>query len=195
MLWSQPLTRCRTHPDALDVPGLSAPYHSEPLTSSTMNIRPIEATDRERIHRILVSITRFTDQEVNWAMELVDSGIANGSAGEYLVYVLDEPGSGIQGYVCYGPTPLTEDVYDLYWIAIDPGRHGEGLGDQLLRFVEAEVTNRNGRMLLIETRSRPSFASARKFYARHGYEEISRIKDFYRIEDDKIVFCKRLERA
>jgi len=47
-------------------------------------------------------------------------------------------------------------------------------------------------MLLIETSSKGSYASTMRFYERAGYSEISRIKDFYRIEDDKLVFCKRL---
>lgn len=161
-----------------------------------MNIRPVEARDRERLHQILVSVARFTDQEVVWAMDLVDQGIACGEGGEYLVYVLEQRESadpaGIQGYVCYGPTPMTEGVYDLYWIAVDPKLQGQGLGQLLLRFVENEVRRRSGRMLLIETRSRQSFAPTRRFYEQSGYGEISRIKDFYRIEDDKIVFCKKL---
>ncbi len=160
-----------------------------------MNIRPVEAIDRERIRQILVSVTNFTEQEVQWAMDLVDDAVARENRGEYLVYVLDD-GDGservIQGYVCYGPTPMTEGVFDLYWIAVDPKRQGQGLGQVLLRFVENEVRRQSGRMLLIETRSRPSFAPTLHFYRRSGYDEISRIKDFYRIEDDKIVFCKRL---
>jgi hypothetical protein len=32
-----------------------------------------------------------------------------------------------------------------------------------------------------------------RFYERSGYDEISRIKDFYRIEDDKVVYCKKLK--
>jgi ribosomal protein S18 acetylase RimI-like enzyme len=167
--------------------------------SSTMKIRPVEVRDRERLHEILLAVTRFTDQEVGWAMDLVDQGINSGTYGEYLVYVLEEldgtPDSAIQGYVCYGPTPLTDGVYDLYWIAVDPKRQGQGFGQILLRFVENEVRRRDGRMLLIETRSRQSFAPTLKFYQRSGYDEISRIKDFYRIEDDKIVFCKRLSQS
>ena len=62
----------------------------------------------------------------------------------------------------------------------------------LLRFVENEVKKERGRMLLIETSSKESYSSTLRFYERSGYEEISRIKDFYRIEDDKVVFCKRL---
>jgi len=98
----------------------------------------------------------------------------------------------VQGYVCYGPTPRTEGVFDLYWIAVEPSRQGQGFGQLLLKFVENEVRRQNGRMLLIETRSRQSFAPTIRFYQRSGYDEISRIKDFYRIEDDKIVMCKRL---
>ena len=49
-----------------------------------------------------------------------------------------------------------------------------------------------GRMLLIETSSKESYASTMRFYERSGYDEISRIKDFYRIEDDKVVYCKKL---
>jgi len=98
----------------------------------------------------------------------------------------------VQGYVCYGPTPRTEGVFDLYWIAVDPRQQGQGIGQLLLKFVENEVRRQDGRMLLIETRSRPSFAPTLRFYQRSGYDEITRIKDFYRIEDDKIVMCKKL---
>jgi ribosomal protein S18 acetylase RimI-like enzyme len=115
------------------------------------------------------------------------------------VHVLEEPDSGpnrtVQGFVVYGPTPKTEGVYDLYWIAVDPKRQGQGIGQLLLKFVENEVRRLQGRMLLIETRSRASYAPTIRFYQRSGYAEVTRIKDFYRIEDDKIVFCKRLSQA
>ncbi len=156
-----------------------------------MNIRPVVAADRERVRQILHGCTNFTEQEVQWALELVDDAIARQNGGEYLVYVLDDTDE-IQGYVCYGPTPKTDGVYDLYWIAVDPKRQGQGFGQVLLRFVENEVRRQRGRMLLIETRSRQSFAPTLRFYQRSGYDEISRIKDFYRIEDDKVVLCKRL---
>jgi ribosomal protein S18 acetylase RimI-like enzyme len=83
-------------------------------------------------------------------------------------------------------------VYDLYWIAVDPKHQGQGLGQLLLRFVENEVKKHAGRMLLIETSSKRSYAPTIRFYQQAGYHEISRIKDFYRIEDDKVVFCKHL---
>ena len=155
-----------------------------------MDIRPIQPGDRDRVREILVSTARFTRQEVGWAMELVDLAIRGRS--EYTTHVLEDADGLVQGYVLFGPTPMTEGVYDLYWIAVDPKRQGQGFGQLLLRFVENEVRRQAGRMLLIETSSKRSYAPTIHFYQQAGYREISRIKDFYRIEDDKVVFCKHL---
>ena len=161
-----------------------------------MKIRPAEGKDRGRIEEILVATAHFTQEEVRCAMELVDLANDHPPKGDYVVHVLEEPESGpkkmIQGYVCYGPTPLTDGVFDLYWIAVDPKKQGQGIGQLLLRFVENEVRRQRGRMLLIETSSKESYSSTKRFYERSGYDEISRIKDFYRIEDDKVVYCKKL---
>jgi len=161
-----------------------------------MKIRPAAQADRPRILEILIGTARFSQQEIGWAMDLVDAAIDHSGKSEYQVYVLDSPDSGpsrmAQGYVCFGPTPRSEGVYDLYWIAVDPRHQGQGLGQLLLRFVENEVRRERGRMLLIETSSKKSYAPTIRFYRQAGYEEISRIKDFYRIEDDKVVFCKTL---
>jgi ribosomal protein S18 acetylase RimI-like enzyme len=161
-----------------------------------MKIRPIEARDRERVNEILIAVARFTEEEVRCAMELVDSALEHPERSDYLVHVLEVPDSGpsrmVQGYVCYGATPLTDGVFDLYWIAVDPRQQGQGYGQLLLRFVENEVRRQRGRMLLIETSSKESYGPTLRFYVRSGYDEISRIKDFYRIEDDKVVFCKKL---
>lgn len=163
---------------------------------TSMKIRPVEAKDRERIRRILIAVARFTDDEIRAAVELVDQSLEHPERGEYLTYVLEEPESGpnrmIQGYATYGATPKAEGVFDLYWIAVDPKQQGLGFGQLLLRFVENEVRRQKGRMLLIETQSKDSYAPTLRFYQRSGYEEISRIKDFYRIECDKVVFCKKL---
>jgi ribosomal protein S18 acetylase RimI-like enzyme len=161
-----------------------------------MKIRPATNADRDRIHEILVATARFTRQEVGWAMELVDLALAHPEKGEYEAHVLEDSDRGsdprVQGYVLFGATPMTEGVFDLYWIAVDPGRQRQGLGQLLLRFVENEIRRQDGRMLLIETSSKRSYAPTMRFYLRAGYHEISRIKDFYRIEDDKVVLSRDL---
>lgn len=155
-----------------------------------MKIRPATSADRGRIQQILVSTARFSRQEIGWAMELVDLVLAG--KPEYEAHVVEQPDGVVQGYVLFGATPKAEGVWDLYWIAVDPRQQGQGLGQVLLRFVENEVRRQSGRMLLIETSSKRSYTPTVRFYQRAGYHEISRIKDFYRIEDDKVVFSKNL---
>ena len=156
-----------------------------------MRIRSASAEDRDRIHEILVSTAVFSQEEIDVAMELVDAFL-QATDKDYIVDVVEDDSAAVQGYVCFGPTPLTDGVFDLYWIAVDPKQQGHGFGQILVRYVENEVRRRNGRMLLIETSSKEMYGPTVRFYERSGYDEISRIKDFYRIADDKVVFCKRI---
>ena len=159
-----------------------------------VHIRQLESTDRSRIEEMVVSSGRFTDEEVATALELVDEALEEGEASGYVFVILEgkKEDSATLGYACYGPTPLTQGVYDLYWIVIDPAAQGKGLGRLLMEHVERDVVKRGGRMLLIETSSQEAYGTTIRFYERSGYELVARIKDFYRIGDDKLVFSKGL---
>lgn len=157
-----------------------------------MAIRPGTAADRDRLSEILSGTGRFTERELGWAMELVDASLLS-EGSEYEVRVVEEKASNPLGFALFGPTPRTDDVYDLYWLAVDHARQGTGLGQSLLQSVESELRARGARMLLIETSSKAAYAPTVRFYEAAGYREISRIKDFYRIEDDKLVFSKALK--
>jgi ribosomal protein S18 acetylase RimI-like enzyme len=98
----------------------------------------------------------------------------------------------VRGYVCFGPVPLTDGTWDLYWIAVDPDDQGRGLGRRLLAAAEAEIRSRGGRLLLIETASHAAYSATIAFYERSGYTLASRIADYYRVGEDKLVFEKRL---
>jgi ribosomal protein S18 acetylase RimI-like enzyme len=106
------------------------------------------------------------------------------------------PGSPlVAGYACFGATPLTQGTFDLYWIAVDPVLHGAGVGRALMRAVEDAVRGEGGRLLLIETASKPSYAKTRAFYIAWRCEEVARIKDFYAVGDDKVIYARRLTEA
>lgn len=156
-----------------------------------MAIRGVTAADRPRIHDILVATGAFTPEEVECADELVAEAALQPEKGDYLVYVLDD-GEHVQGYVCFGATPLTDGTYDLYWIAVDPTSHGRGHGKALVAFVEQDLRSRGGRLLLIETSSKDSYGATQQFYLRCGYAELARIPAFYRPGDDKLVYGKYL---
>jgi ribosomal protein S18 acetylase RimI-like enzyme len=159
-----------------------------------MAIRRVSADDRPRIHAILLATGVFTPAEVECADELVAEAVLQPDKGDYLVHVLEADGD-VQGYVCYGATPLTDGTYDLYWIAVDPARHGRGHGRALIDFVEQQLRRDGGRLLLIETSSKDDYGATQAFYLRCGYRELARIPAFYRPGDDKLVYGKYLDLA
>lgn len=143
---------------------------------------------------MVVSSGNFNDVEIETALELVDEAIHEGEASGYIFAVLEygKNNPTLQGFACYGPTPLTEGVYDLYWIVVDRATRKKGSGRYLLEYVEREVKKQGGRMLLIETSSQESYRETIRFYEKNCYQLAARIKDFYRIGDDKLVFSKVL---
>jgi ribosomal protein S18 acetylase RimI-like enzyme len=157
-------------------------------------IRSLEPGDRSRIEEMVVATGKFNDEEVATALELVDHALIDGEKSGYVFAVMEEAAGDapVVGYACYGPTPLTQGVYDLYWIVVDPAAQGKGLGRLLTRHVEQDVVSRGGRMLLIETSSQESYVPTVRFYERTGYQLAARIKNFYRIGDDKLIFSKDL---
>lgn len=161
-------------------------------------IRPLLPADRDGVIRILENAGNFTVDEVATALELIDEWLEMGEESGYLTYVLDSVGEdsvGVLGYVCFGPTPLTEWTYDVYWIAVDKSKHRGGVGKRLLKFAEEEVQRRGGRLLLIETSSQETYGGTIQFYERTGYEQVGKIEDYYKADDDKLIFAKRLSGA
>ena len=133
----------------------------------------------------------FTDIEVAGALEILDASLADPESDEYRFVVAAEHGGPVVGYACFGTAPFTDAVFDLYWIAVDPSRTGLGLGRSLLEAVEDEVRRDAGRMIVIETASKPDYEPTRSFYERLGYREVARVPDFYSVGDDKVIYCKR----
>jgi ribosomal protein S18 acetylase RimI-like enzyme len=158
-------------------------------------IRPMVAADRGGVFRILENAGNFTPEEVATALELIDEWLELGEHSGYLTYVLESIGeetSDVLGYVSFGPTPLTESTYDLYWIAVDKSKHRGGVGKRLMKFTEEEIVRRGGRLLLIETSSMETYGGTIQFYERSGYELAGKIKEYYKAGDDKLIFAKQL---
>ena len=143
-------------------------------------------SDRASIERIVRGVGNFRDDEIDVAMELVDIGLSDDPQG--YSFAIAEEDDEVVGYACFGHAPMTDAVYDLYWIAVDRARHGSGVGRMLLHEVERAVRAAGGRMLLIETEGSGGYDATRRFYERAGYPELARIRDYYRAGADKIVY-------
>jgi len=152
------------------------------------------AQDRSAIVDIVRGVGNFNQAEMDCALELVDIYLNNAQQNDYRVVVAEDADECVCGYACWGPTPMTQGTYDLYWLATHPGAQGRGVGRELMNYVEDRVREENGRLLIIETSSKESYGKTVGFYRRSEYEEASRIRDFYDVGDDKLVFVRRFSR-
>ena len=107
--------------------------------------------------------------------------------------VTDDRHGEVQGYAYYAPAAMTDRTWYLYWIAVNKATQARGIGGELLRYVENDIKQRNGRVLFIETSGLPYYELTRKFYLKHHYEVTGVLKDYYSDGDDLVVFRKKLQ--
>jgi ribosomal protein S18 acetylase RimI-like enzyme len=163
-----------------------------------VNVRlgPLRQRDRARVAELLAATGVFSEEEIAIALQLLDTSARDpgpaGARGADYEFTGAFDDDRLLGYACVGPTPATEGTYDLYWLAVDPAAQRRGIGQTLVRAVERDLRTRGARMLLVETSSRPDFSVTRAFYARCGYTEAARIRDFYAPADDRILLTTRL---
>ncbi len=165
--------------------------HDVAATGRTTLIRPLRAPDRQPIQTLLKETGFFSPEEIQIALELVDIVLTRPEQMDYIIFTHETDGD-LDGYYCVGPTPATAGTYDLYWIAVAPSRQGRGVGQALIRHAENLVGSMGGRLIIAETSSRDEYAPTRGFYLKSGYGEAARIRDYYRVGDDLVVYGKYL---
>jgi D-alanine-D-alanine ligase len=164
---------------------MSQSSHALPIRDS------VRLEDAEAVRQITSATGFFYPQEIAIAVELVEEYLAQGPASGYQFLFIDQ-GNQPVAYLCFGPIPCTTGSFDIYWVATHPQQQGQGLGSQLLTAAEQRILAQGGRQIFIETSSRPRYEPTRNFYARRGYEVVATLNDFYDLDDDKVVFRKRL---
>ncbi len=156
-----------------------------------LKVRPMTSRDKAAVMEILRDTPEFKPAEVLVAEELLDSYLQDPFSSGYYVLVA-EIASSVVGYICYGPTPLTEGTWDIYWMAVTRRKQGQGIGKRLLARAEGKIKEAQGRLAFIETSSKPEYEKTRRFHFSQGYELVCCIADFYVPGDDKLILQKRL---
>ena len=188
-------------------------------SNSPINIRWCRPEDRQTVLSFLADTGFFRPDEIDIARELLDSAITEGPKGHYQSFVACvNQGSGVRdqgsgagnraaadprpptpdtlqssapvGWVCWGPTPCTLGTFDIYWIGVASNMQGRGIGRALTNFAEQAIAECGGRLYVVETSSRETYAPTRRFYERLGYHEAGRIPDFYGPGDDRVILIK-----
>jgi ribosomal protein S18 acetylase RimI-like enzyme len=159
-----------------------------------MYLQPLVSDDRERIGKLLGQGGVFNRGEIQVALEVIDAAL-NGGEKDYQVFCAFDDDRNLVGYICFGPIPMTDSCYDLYWIMVDEAYFRKGVGAILLGFMEKRIAKEGARRIYVETSSTEPYQAARSFYEKHGYRLVSSLKDFYRKDDDKMIFMKDIKHA
>lgn len=134
----------------------------------------------------------FNAMEIQVALEVLDEAIAH-PEGDYSVYSAVDKDDALVGYICFGPIPLTQGSFDLYWIAVDEACSRCGAAALLLRHMETLLRDQGGRQVYVDTSSTPLYQPARAFYEKHGYRRLCVFENFYRVGDHKVLYMKNLQ--
>jgi ribosomal protein S18 acetylase RimI-like enzyme len=157
-------------------------------------IRPIIPADTDALVALTQATGMFKPLEIVALREVLDDYFAENQADGHVAIAFEDTAAGaIVGYAYYGPAPMTEGTWQLWWIAVEKNQQGRGVGSRLLRHVEDDIrVNHQGRILFIETGSLPHYELTRQFYRKFDYEQHALLKDFYAVGDSMVVFRKAL---
>ena len=148
--------------------------------------------DGSQIQNIAARAGVFSQEEIDSVSVMWIEYLTLGPAGSGYHFIVYRQENQVLGFAIYGPRDLTDGVFDLYWVAVDPTARCSGVGRALLTICENAAREMGGRMLIAETSGTPLYDSTRKFYFSVGYENEACIKDFYTVGDDLRIFIKRL---
>jgi D-alanine-D-alanine ligase len=154
-------------------------------------IRPTQAQDADALLRLAGAEPLFSEDEAATVDELLQAYLEHDDHDGYFFLSAFDDGQ-LYGFACYGPTPLTQGTYDVYWIAVAHEAKGRGIGRALMARVEEEVRTLHGRMIVLDTSGRAEYAPTRAFYHRLGYTQTATLPDFYAPGDDLILFTRAL---
>jgi ribosomal protein S18 acetylase RimI-like enzyme len=179
-------------------------------TLTRVNLRELTVADVARVVELTRTTGVFRDEEIVIAEEVVTEAVKpDGTDRSDVVEGNDRPDRSdldrpyyalgaevdgrVVGWICWGATPCTVATWDLYWMAVDPEMHGQGVGTALLEEMENRLSDK-ARLIVIDTSGRPDYAPTRAFYRARGYQTAAVVRDFYALGDDQVIFSKRLHR-
>ena len=154
-------------------------------------IRPTSPSDTPQLLRLAEGTEVFKPHEIVALNEVLEDYHKENHAAGHQAVTAEQNGQ-IVGFAYFAPAAMTDRTWYLYWIAVSKQIQARGLGGRLLRHIEEEIRKQGGRVLFLETSSLPHYDLTRRFYLKHGYEQMAVLRDYYSDGDDMVVFRKRL---
>jgi ribosomal protein S18 acetylase RimI-like enzyme len=152
-----------------------------------INIRPLSAGDLTSAKDVINTTGLFPGE----MLDEMAAPFLTGIAPDDLWFVAMDA-DVVLGLVYCTQERMTDGTWNLLLIAVRESEQGQGVGSRLTRHVEQTLSQRNGRVLIVETSGLPDFDRTRAVYKTLDYVEVARIPEFYAAGEDKVVFWKLL---
>ncbi len=149
-------------------------------------IRTAQPSDRDAI----ASIAAATDLFPVAMLDSMIAGYLEGTSRD--IWLVADVGNETHGFAFCEPERMTEGTWNLLAIGVRPERQRCGIGAALTKSLEQILREARARVLIVETIGTPAYARAQAFYEREGYVVEARIREFWDVGCDKLVFWKHL---
>jgi len=90
--------------------------------------------------------------------------------------------------------PVSVGTWNMLMLWVEDGLEEKGVGLALVSRIERELLEMGARLLVVETSGTGDFDFARSFYEQSGFQLEATIRDFFDIDDDKMIYTKQIKR-
>jgi len=149
----------------------------------------INFEEQLELKELFKSVSNFTKEDFE-VFSGVLSEIEN-KEEDYFVILIKQNNISI-GICIYVNIPLSNDVYEIYWIFINENIKNKGYGSFLLNTVENEIKKKHGKILFLDTELHYKYKNTIEFYLRNNFIIDTIEPNFYGSSRDKIIFKKYL---
>ncbi len=150
------------------------------------DISPAHGQDRDAILDVAAKSGLFGPDDLAFVADDFDGWLAAGPEDPRLWLVA----KGAAAMVA--PEPLSDNAWNMLFLAVLPDERRRGLGVAMVGAVEAAVRAHGARLLLIDTASGDDQAPARALYAKLGFGKVGDVPDYYGDGVARVSFAKRL---
>src|SRR5262245_32725140 len=137
------------------------------------SIRRVAPADTPSLQAMARETAAFRELEICTLGEVLDDYHAFAEGLGHRAIAFEQAGQ-LLGFAYYAPEEMTDRTWKLWWIVVRKSCHGQGIGGQLLGYLEEDIRRQKGRTLFIETSSLPAYEPARHFYVKQEFEQSGR---------------------
>ena len=147
---------------------------------------PNRLRDKDALLSLVASAQMFSEEE---QLVIADTFVPLDHQTLWFGSYLEDKMIGVA--YCY-PMEMTNRTWNVLMLLVHPDFHRQGIGRDLMVLTEKTLSERQERLLLVETSSTDAFDGARSFYQALGYDQQGLIHNYYDDNDHKVTFTKRL---